>query len=59
MNKVSCVKYAPNGLSIASGDDKGKVRIWSYNEETKEFITKKEHSMITGAIHTIAWTDDG
>lgn len=35
MNKVTCVKYSPNGTFIASGDDKGRVKIWSYNEESK------------------------
>jgi WD40 repeat protein len=46
-------------MKIASGDDKGKVRIWELNLETKEFIVKKEHSMLAGSVQSIAWTDDG
>ena len=58
LNKVTCVKYAPNGNFLASGDDKGKVKIFSYNEGTKEFVAKKEHSMLMGAVKDIAFTDD-
>ncbi|CDW71723.1 wd repeat-containing protein 1 [Stylonychia lemnae] len=59
LSKVSCVKYSPNGAFIASGDSTGKVRIWSYSEESKEFVVKKEHGMLGGAVHAISFTDDG
>ncbi len=59
MSKVTCVQYSPNGAYLAAGDVSGKVRIFSYNEESKEFIIKKEHSMLSGAVMAIAWTDDG
>jgi len=50
MNKVTSVAYSPNGAYIASGDDKGKVKIWSYVEESKEFVVKKEHGMLGGPV---------
>ena len=59
MGKVTSVKFSPNGQYIAVGDDKGKVRIISYNEETGEIIVKKEHNMLGGAVHSIVFTDDG
>jgi hypothetical protein len=59
MSKVTCVQYSPNGNYLAAGDDKGKVRIFSYNIETREIVVKKEHSMVAGAVLSIAWTDDG
>lgn len=59
MYKVTCVKYSPNGAFIAAGDEKGRVKIFSYNEESKEFIVKKEHIMLNGAVYSISWTDDG
>jgi len=59
MNKVTSVSYSPNGAYIASGDDKGKVKIWSYSEESKEFVVKKEHGMLGGAVQAISFTDDG
>jgi WD40 repeat protein len=46
LDKVTCVRYAPNGNYIATGDSKGKVKIWSYQEESKEFLVKKEHQML-------------
>ncbi len=58
-NKVTCVKFSPGGNHIASGDDKGKVKIWSFNSETKQIIVKKEHAMLSGAVNSICWTDDG
>lgn len=59
MGKVTSVEFSKNGEYIASGDDKGKVKIWSYDKEQKTFIVKKEHSMLGGPVNTIAWTDDG
>lgn len=59
MGKVTCAKFSPNGEYIAVGDDKGKVRIISYNEQTGEIIIKKEHSMLAGAVYSIVFTDDG
>ncbi len=59
MSKVTCVQYSPNGMFLAAGDDKGKVKIFSYNLQTREVIVKKEHSMLPGAVFSIAWTDDG
>ncbi len=43
MGKVTSVQFSPNGEYFACGDDKGKLRIVSYNAESKEFIVKKEH----------------
>jgi len=59
MNKVTTVKFSPDGNYIASGDEKGKVRIWSFNPETKEFMVRKEHVMLAGGVNAISWTDDG
>lgn len=59
MGKVTSVQFSPNGEYFAVGDDKGKLRIVSYNEADKQFFVKKEHSMLGGAVHAVAWTEDG
>ena len=60
MEKVTAIQFSPNGEWIATGTEKGKVRIWNYQEESKEkFVVKKEHSMLAARVNTIAFTDDG
>jgi hypothetical protein len=31
---------------MSAGDEKGKLRVFSYNAESKEFIIKKEHNFL-------------
>ena len=57
-SKVTAVKFAPNSKVVAAGDDKGRVKIFEYNADSKEVFVKKEHNMIPGAVQTISWTDD-
>ena len=57
--KVTSVRWGPTGEYLACGDEKGKVKLVSYNAESKQFIVKKEHSMLAGPVYAIAWTDDG
>lgn len=59
LGKVTSVQFSPNGELVASGDDGGKLKIWSYNSDTKVFTVIKEHTMLAGPVHTIAWTEDG
>ena len=60
MEKVTAIQFSPNGEWIATGTEKGRVRIWNYQEESKEkFVVKKEHSMLAARVNTIAFTDDG
>ncbi len=60
MGKVTAVQFSPNGEWLASGDDKGKVRIFNYQEESKEkWVVKKEHSILAASVNTIAWSEDG
>ena len=60
MNKVTSVQFSPNGEYVATGDEKGKVRIWSYQEEAKDkFVVKKEHAMLASRVNVIAFNDDG
>jgi WD40 repeat protein len=46
LTKVSSVVYSPNGNYMSAGDEKGKLRVFSYNAESKEFIIKKEHNFL-------------
>ncbi len=50
MDKVTSSKFSPNGNFIASGDEKGRLKIWTHNAASNEFIVKKEHSLLTGAV---------
>lgn len=58
LNKVTSVKWSPDGNYLAVGTDNGKVRIISYSPAGKEFLVKKEHGMINGEVLDIAYTDD-
>lgn len=53
------VKFSPDGKYLAIGQENGRVRIVQFNEETKEFSVKKEHSMLSQEVNAIAFTDDG
>ena len=57
--KVTSVQFGPSGEYLACGDAQGKVKIVSYNTESKQFIVKKEHTMLAGSVYAIAWTEDG
>ena len=59
MGKITSVQFSPNGEYVVSGDDKGKVRIFSYDDVSRAFVVKKEHCMLAGPVHAIAYTDDG
>ena len=59
MNKVTAVQFHPNGTIIAVGDDKGRVRLVIFTQETGTFEVKKDHNMLGGPVHSISFTDDG
>lgn len=60
LSKVTSVQFSPNGDWCASGDDKGLVKIWRYDEESKEkWVVKKEHQMLAAPVASIAWSEDG
>jgi len=60
MGKATTVQFSPNGEWCASGDDKGRVKIWKYDEEAKEkWVVKKEHQMLAAPVSSIAWSEDG
>ncbi|KAF9431871.1 WD repeat-containing protein 1 [Entomortierella beljakovae] len=50
---VTVAKYAPSGYYIASGDERGNVRIWDTVGD--EQILKLESKAISGKINDIAW----
>jgi WD40 repeat protein len=50
---TTCVKFSPNGCWIASGDQTGIIRIWSWSDS--EHLTKLETKMFTGAITHVDW----
>ncbi|KAG9322246.1 hypothetical protein KVV02_003162 [Mortierella alpina] len=50
---VTVAKYAPSGFYIASGDERGNVRIWDTVGD--EQILKLESRAIGGRVNDIAW----
>ncbi|KAG0300452.1 hypothetical protein BGZ98_009152 [Dissophora globulifera] len=50
---VTVAKYAPSGYYIASGDERGNVRVWDTVGD--EQILKLETHPISGRINDIAW----
>ncbi|KAG0205103.1 hypothetical protein BGX28_003203 [Mortierella sp. GBA30] len=51
--QVTVAKYAPSGYYIASGDERGNVRIWDTVGD--EQILKLESRAISGRVNDIAW----
>jgi WD40 repeat protein len=56
--KVTSAQFSPDSKQIATGDEKGKMKILTFNPETRAFELVKEHNMLTGNVNAIAWTDD-
>ncbi|KAG0052226.1 hypothetical protein BGZ83_002835 [Gryganskiella cystojenkinii] len=50
---VSVAKFAPSGFYIASGDERGNVRVWDTLGD--EQILKLESKAISGKVNDIAW----
>lgn len=51
---VSAAKLAPSGCYVASGDERGCLRIWAFDHE--EHLSKYEcQGLLTSAIRDIAW----
>lgn len=59
IDKVTCVKYSPNGNYIAFGDEKGKLRVIGWSSAQGDFITSYERDgLLNGEISDISWVDD-
>lgn len=55
---VTVVKFANNGSTfVASGDEAGKVYVWSWNNDM-EIAIKSEFHVLAGPIKDIAWDND-
>ncbi|XP_064599768.1 WD repeat-containing protein 1-like [Liolophura sinensis] len=54
--QVLVAKYAPSGFYIASGDSRGKIRIWDTTQRTH--LLKYEYQPLGGSIRDIAWSPD-
>lgn len=52
---VLTVAYAPDGHTIATGDEEGRIRVW--NSETG--MSMPINGSRDGAINVLAWTPDG
>ena len=55
--QVTCAKFSPSGYYVASADVRGKLRVWSYDNE--EHLCKLElSSALMGPIRDLAWDCD-
>ncbi|KAL7454519.1 hypothetical protein ACHAWC_006147 [Mediolabrus comicus] len=54
---VTSAKFSPAGTYVASGDSKGKLRIWAYDHE--EHLPKIELQVLAGPIRDISWDFEG
>lgn len=55
--QVTAAKFSPAGTYVASGDSKGKLRIWAYDHE--EHLPKIELQILAGPIKDISWDYEG
>ena len=54
---MTAARFSPSGCYIASGDARGKLRVWSYDNE--EHLCKLDlSSAMAGPIHDICWDMD-
>lgn len=54
---VTAAKFNPAGTYIASGDARGKLRVWAYDHE--EHLPKIEVQLLAGPIKDISWDFEG
>ena len=54
---VTAAKFSPAGTYVASGDSRGKLRIWAYDHD--EHLPKLDVQLLAGAIRDISWDGDG
>lgn len=52
---VTCARYAPDGKTVASGDDSGMIRVWVSDTS----IQKTCFDIFPGPVHDIAFSPDG
>ena len=50
---VTVAKFSPSGAYVASADVRGKLRVWSYDNE--EHLCKLDINALSGPIRDIAW----
>ena len=50
---VTCARFSPSGCYVASGDVRGKLRVWSWDNE--EHLCKLDLNVLTGPIRCLAW----
>lgn len=56
MATVTCAKFSPSGCYVASADCRGKLRVWSFDNE--EHLCKLDLNVLTGPIRDISWDMD-
>jgi len=54
---VTSAKFNPAGTYIASGDARGKLRVWAFDHE--EHLPKIEIQLLAGPIKDISWDAEG
>mmetsp|Transcript_55889 Transcript_55889/g.118857 ORF Transcript_55889/g.118857 Transcript_55889/m.118857 type:complete len:698 (-) Transcript_55889:242-2335(-) len=54
---VTAAKFNPAGTYVASGDARGKLRLWAYDHE--EHLPKLEVQVLAGPIRDISWDSEG
>ncbi len=54
---VTAAKFNPAGTYIASGDARGKLRVWAYDHE--EHLPKLDVQLLAGPIKDISWDYEG
>lgn len=53
MATVTCARFSPSGCYVASADVKGKLRVWSWDND--EHLCKLDLNVMTGPIRCISW----
>ncbi|KAL3782567.1 hypothetical protein ACHAW5_004875 [Stephanodiscus triporus] len=54
---VSCAKFSPSGTYVASGDARGRLRVWSYDHD--EHLPRLDVQALPGTIRDVSWDHEG
>lgn len=54
---VTCARWNPAGTYVASGDARGRLRVWAYDHE--EHLPRLDVQLLAGPVRDVCWDSEG